>query len=39
MNAAETIEKRKIYYKISLLRGLTAEWAANYIINTEKDIF
>ena len=38
-DAAEASKKRKIRYEMSLLRGPTAEWAANYVINTEEDIF
>ena len=38
-DAAGTSEKRKIRYRMSLLRRPAAEWAANYVINTEKDTF
>ena len=38
-DAVGTSEERKIWYKMSLLQKLMAEWAVNYIINTEEDTF
>ena len=38
-DAAEASEERKIRYKILLLRRLTAEWTANYIMNMREDTF
>ena len=39
VDAAEASEGRKIRYIMSLLRDTAAEWATNYIMNTEEDIF
>ena len=38
-DAAEAFKRRKIRYEMSLLRGLTAEWAVNYVMNISEDMF
>ena len=38
-DAADASEKQKIQYSMSLLRGSAAEWTANYVISSKKEIF